>query len=232
MFEYIFCNAGVAASSNINWNPYNNLFLGFPRNHHCSFSFSGVFSLSSTFLSFTFSGSSFSCSSFFGLSTFSSTYSSFFSWTSGCSYYCYCSSTYSSSSCCCSWCYWSSCMLSSWLSSSMSIWFSCIYIGSSMLWSFIIYWACWSIPIWSWLDLRMSLVTIILVFGTYGIFAICFLYWTWCLQSWSRPLLFKTACLSNKRFAKAWFSFSILSVSLLRTIIFRLMGPLALFLTD
>ena len=81
-------------------------------------------------------------------------------------------------------------------------------------------------------DLRTSLVIIIFDFGRGGIFAICLLYLIWFLQSESRFFLFKTAYLSNNRFANAWFSFSILSVSLLRLIIFKLIGPFGFTFTE
>ena len=64
-------------------------------------------------------------------------------------------------------------------------------------------------------------------------FWICFLYLMWWAQSLSRFFFCKTAYLSNNLLAKAWFSFSILSVSLFRTPIFRLVGPFTeLFLRD
>jgi len=72
----------------------------------------------------------------------------------------------------------------------------------------------------------MPLVNMIRDLGIlFCIFAICFLYLIWLCQSLSRFFLFKTACLSNNRLANAWFSRSILSVSLFRTSMFRLIGP-------
>ena len=58
-----------------------------------------------------------------------------------------------------------------------------------------------------------------------GIFLICFLYCKCEAQSLSRSFFLSTACLSNSLLAKAWFSFSILSVSLFRIPIFKLVGP-------